>query len=210
MPEGETTPEGAGAEAKAPEPGSVFDYDRTVALSDGVFAIAITLLVLDIPTPTAPGDLWSQLDDLLPNLGAYALSFVVIAGMWREHHVFFRELSRIDRRLTTLNLLYLGLIALIPFPTGLLAERGGESPAVIVYALTLAAVTGVSAAMRVYVERRGLGTPSHRTLFQHASVPAVFLLSIPIALLNPSLGIWSWVLLPILGWVGDRMEAARA
>ena len=207
MVDGESAAEGGGQ--AAPKRGSVFDYDRTVALSDGVFAIALTLLVLNIPQVPDEGDLWSQLDDLLPDLGAYALSFVVIAGMWRYHHIFFRELARIDARLTRLNLLYLGFIALIPFPTGLLADRGGEAPAVIVYAITLTAVTSLAASMELYAERRGLAAPRHRSFFEYANVPGVFLLSIPIALLSPTVAIWSWLLLFVTGRISDRMEAAR-
>ncbi|MCD6016687.1 MAG: hypothetical protein K0R41_151 [Geminicoccaceae bacterium] len=209
MVDGESAPEGAGAQARPPRRGTVFDYDRTVALSDGVFAIALTLLVLNIPQPGADGDLWSELADLLPDLGAYALSFVVIGGMWRYHHIFFRELARIDARLTSLNLLYLGFIALIPFPTGLLADRGDEAPAVIVYAITLAAVTSLGATMELYAERRGLAAPRQRRFFEYANVPGVFLLSIPIALLSPTLAIWSWLLLFVTGRVSQRMEAAR-
>jgi uncharacterized membrane protein len=189
--------------------GDVFDYDRTVALSDGVFAIALTLLVLNIPIPSGDGDLWAQLDDLLPDLGAYALSFVVIATMWRYHHVFCRELHRINARLTSLNLLYLGLIALIPFPTGLIAERGDESAAVIVYALTIALVTGLASAMDLYAQRAGLTAPRRRPRVNYFVVPGVFVASIPLAAIEPSLGLYSWLTLPVLGHLIDRRERVR-
>ncbi len=139
-----------------------FDYDRTVALSDGVFAIALTLLVLTIPEIESPDDLWGQLRDNLPAFGAYALSFVVLAALWRQHHVFVRDVTRIDGRLTSLNLLYLGIVAIVPYPTGLLAEHGEEPASVVVYAAALAAVTLVAALMVIYTQRAGLAPPRGR------------------------------------------------
>jgi uncharacterized membrane protein len=92
--------------------------------------------------------------------------------MWRYHHVFCCELDRINARLTTLNLLYLGLIALIPFPTGLIAEPGDESAAVIVYAITIALVTGMAAAMNLYAQRAGLTARRGRPIAHFWSCPA--------------------------------------
>ena len=184
--------------------GTLFDYDRTVALSDGVFAIALTLLVLNIPQPSAEGDLWSALGDLLPDLGSYALSFVVIAGLWRNHHIFFRGLTRIDARLTSLNLFYLGMIALIPFPTALLANRGDEAPAVIVYAATIALATALGGAMRVYARRHRMAAPDGRTAFELIAVPGVFVISMPIALLDPTAAELSWLSLILVGRIAKR------
>jgi uncharacterized membrane protein len=187
---------------------SEFDYDRTVALSDGVFAIALTLLVLNIPLPADGDDLWSQLDDLLPNLGAYALSFAVLGFMWLRHHSFFRELRGIDRPLALLNLLYLGFVALIPFPTGLISERGDESAAVIVYALTIAASSAVAAQMHVVAERNGLTDPEPWSPLERFAVPLVFLASVPVALIDPTAGTLCWLaLIPVGRWL-DRPRAS--
>jgi len=185
-----------------------FDYDRTVALSDGVFAIALTLLVLNIEIPTTDGDLWEQLGDLLPDFGAYALSFAVIGVLWRRHHIFFRALSAIDRRLTNLNLLYLGFIALIPFPTGLLADRGDESAAAILYATVIAAVTTIGGLMALHAERAGLvrGHDVDRSLLAIFSTAAVFVVSIPIALIDPALGELFWLaLIPVAYLTGGPL-----
>jgi uncharacterized membrane protein len=187
------------------ERASEFDYDRTVALSDGVFAIALTLLVLNIPLPADGDDLWSQLDDLLPNLAAYALSFAVLGFMWLRHHSFFRELSGIDRPLALLNLLYLGFVALIPFPTGLIAERGDESAAVIVYALTIAISSAIAVQMGVVAERHGLLRAHPWSAPERFAVPAVFLASIPIALIDPTAATLCWLaLIPVGRWLDRR------
>ncbi len=193
--------------ARSPQRGTEFDYDRTVALSDGVFAIALTLLVLNIPLPDEGGDLWEKLDDLLPDLGAYALSFTVLGFMWLRHHSFFRELSGIDRPLALLNLLYLGFVAFIPFPTQLLAARGDESAAVVVYALTIAISATIAATMRLSAERNGLTAAEPWSLMERFAVPAVFLASVPIAFVSPSAAIYSWLSLILIGrWLGRRQE----
>src|SRR3954463_12583090 len=99
------------------------DVDRVVAFSDGVFAIAITLLVLSIDVPNVPDDrLNDALRDLLPFVYTYALSFVIVGLYWLAHHRLFRSLERVDRTLLWINLLVLGVVALIPFPTEVLGR----------------------------------------------------------------------------------------
>ena len=138
---------------RVPSVGRSSTDDRTVALSDGVFAIALTLLVLNIPQPSADGDLWPALRDLLPDLASYALSFIVIASLWRYHHIFFRGLTRIDARLDDPQPALSGDDRADPVSDRpLLANRGDEAPAVIVYAATIALATALSGAMRVYVQ----------------------------------------------------------
>ena len=106
---------------------------------------------------------------------------MVLAAAWRQHHVFLREVSRIDGRLTSLNLLYLGIVAIVPYPTGLVAEHGDESASVVVYAAALAALTLVGALMVIYTQRAGLAPPRNYPLWWSLTTPAVFQLSIPIA-----------------------------
>ncbi len=109
-----------------------FDYARTVALSDGVFAIALTLLVLNITVPLlAPsqhGKLGAGLLDRQGEFESYALSFAVIALMWVRHHALFRVLIRIDTTVTFLNLAYLGSVAFLPYPTRVLGRYATSRP----------------------------------------------------------------------------------
>ncbi|MGW7663253.1 TMEM175 family protein, partial [Streptomyces sp. NPDC054756] len=102
--------------------------DRLVALADGVFAIALTLLVLDfsVPQNLDPADYDDALRELLPNFGAYALSVLVLGAFWREHRRIFGYVRQVDGQLITLSILGLGVAALLPFPTKLLAEYGRE------------------------------------------------------------------------------------
>lgn len=90
---------------------------RILALSDGVFAIAITLLVIQIALPaTAGADLPSALLRLWPRYLAYVLSFLVIARFWFSHHLAFRLITRYDGILVWLNLVLLMFVAFLPFP----------------------------------------------------------------------------------------------
>jgi uncharacterized membrane protein len=101
------------------------DTSRVEAFSDGVFAIAITLLVIELhPPELEPGEhLWPALVDTWPQFAAYLTSFAVIGIMWVNHHSMFRRIQWADRGLMFLNLLLLLWTALLPFPTNLFAEH---------------------------------------------------------------------------------------
>jgi uncharacterized membrane protein len=98
--------------------------DRLEAFSDGVIAIAITLLVLEIHVPNERGgELWSALLSQWPSYLAYLISFAVIGIIWVNHHGILALVARVDRPLLYLNLLLLLAVAGIPFPTALVAEH---------------------------------------------------------------------------------------
>lgn len=181
-----------------------FDYNRTVALSDGVFAIALTLLVLTISFPELTGAsrsrLGTELEHRTPQLAAYALSFAVLALLWLRHHAFFRILKRIDLRLSVLNLTYLSLIAFLPYPTRLLGVYGDRAIAVIAYAMTNFLIGLIAGLMRVHAALADLSErPSADVWVWQITVPAVFLVSIPLAFLSPTAAKWSWLLV-VLVW----------
>ena len=115
---------------------------RLEAFSDGVFAIAITLLVLEIAVPHVedPDELGQALLDLWPSYLAYATSFLTIGIMWINHHSVFRQLGEIDHRFLFANLGLLMCISFVPFPTTLLADYawgGGGTSAAVAYGITL-------------------------------------------------------------------------
>lgn len=104
------------------------DTARLEAFSDGVFAIAITLLILEIHIPTVDevegqDTLWRALLDLWPSYFGYLISFLVIGIMWINHHNIFKFFRGVDHWLLTINLMLLLCISFIPFPTALLAEH---------------------------------------------------------------------------------------
>jgi uncharacterized membrane protein len=116
---------------------------RLEAFSDGVFAIAITLLILEVRVEQAPEEsLATALGHALPEIGAYAASFLQIGIMWANHHALFRLIDRVDQLLLLLNLLLLGCVSFLPLPTRLVAEHtsGADArTAVLLYGGTLTA-----------------------------------------------------------------------
>ena len=98
------------------------DTARAETFSDGVFAIAITLLILNVTVHHSGGPLGHDLLRLWPSYLAYAISFLTIGIMWVNHHTIFRHFERVDRPLLFLNIALLLLIAFVPFPTRVVAE----------------------------------------------------------------------------------------
>jgi uncharacterized membrane protein len=122
--------------------GGRWGTNRLEAFSDGVFAIAITLLVLEIGVPESEfDDLWRGIAEQWPSYLAYATSFVTIGGIWLAHHGIVRRLAFANARVMRVNLLLLMAVAFLPFPTKLMAEAirdpDAERAAVIFYGATL-------------------------------------------------------------------------
>ncbi len=115
---------------------------RLEAFSDGVFAVAITLLVfnIDVP-PLGHGPLWAALRHEWPSYAAYAVSFLIIGIIWANHHGIFQQIARVDRPLLFLNLLLLMIVVFIPFPARMLSvylQAGPDSHvAAAVYSATM-------------------------------------------------------------------------
>jgi uncharacterized membrane protein len=136
---------------------------RLEAFSDGVFAIAITLLVLTIPTPDDFRHLGHALTNQWPAYAAYLVSFAVIGIMWLNHHTVFGHFERVDRNLVYLNLALLATIVFVPYPTGIFGEalqRGeGEHVAAVFYSLVMTVNAVAWTALWLYgsAHRRLLG-----------------------------------------------------
>ena len=115
---------------------------RLEAFSDGVFAIAVTLLILEIHVPTREHaeTVGHELLRIWPSYLGYLTSFLTIGVMWINHHYVFELIARVDRTMLLLNTLLLMLIAFVPFPTAVLAqfiETGGGRSAAVLYGATL-------------------------------------------------------------------------
>ena len=138
---------------------------RIEAFSDGVFAIAITLLILEIKVPH-PGEhgLWHALADLWPSYLAFFTSFLTIGIVWINHHAQFDRFASIDRTLNFINLFLLMWVSFVPFPTALVAEylRDGsasdQQAAATVYAATFLALSLTFFALWRYASRADLLT----------------------------------------------------
>jgi uncharacterized membrane protein len=126
--------------------------ERLIFFSDAVFAIAITLLVIEIHVPT-PGDAAAAggygpvLVHLLPSFAAFILSFAVIARFWMGHHAAFSQCGRFDKRLLWPNTLLLMAIAFMPFATAFLARNLGQVASAVFYNATLLVTAILSAVL---------------------------------------------------------------
>jgi uncharacterized membrane protein len=155
---------------------SRWDTSRTEAFSDGVFAIAATLLVLDLAVPQdeVQKHLAHGILHEWPGYLAYVTSFVTVGGLWLAHHGIFSRLRSVNGRVMRVNLLLLLLVSFLPFPTRLMAQAirdaNAERPAVIFYGLTLTAVSlTITALWRSVLSDRALLRPG---LGQRRSPPS--------------------------------------
>ncbi|MCX4681904.1 TMEM175 family protein [Streptomyces sp. NBC_01433] len=186
--------------------------DRLTALSDGIFAISMTLLVLDIHVTAGldPADFRHMAHDLLPKIGAYALSFAILAGIWRDHRRILQLTRRAEGLCMRLTLAGLGVIALVPFPTTMLSEYASQPLAVAVYATTMVIINLLQLAALIasgYRPHRRVTTSGHggfNVVTDLSTTALVFAATVPIAYVSTTAAIWTWLaLIPI------RMALAR-
>jgi len=196
-------------------------FERVAFFSDAVFAIAITLLIIDVRVPALPEDatadqLLKALGSTVPAVFAYALSFATIGLYWLSHWRRYRFIARVDERVVGLNLVLLGLVAFIPFPTSVIGEHGDLVPAVVLYALAQAAAGIAGTLTWIDVWRRGLTVPglsqteARLTALRGFSVPVVMLGTLPLLpILGTSAVETSWLLLFPVQLVLNRMVRRR-
>lgn len=178
---------------------------RLLALSDGVIAVAITLLVLDIRLPEGFGgftdqELWGALVNLWPRMLAYLLSFYVIANFWLSHRSKFSHIIKTDGRLTWINMLFLLTVGLVPFTTNLIAESGGTLSTMI-YAASMV-VSGLSlAGLWQYAATNKMidpsVTPEERREHLRATLmtSVIFAISIPLSVVHADTAKYFWIAL---------------
>ncbi len=193
------------------------ELDRIVTFSDGVFAIAITLLVLNIETPEIPANLIAEelpgrLLDLWPKFLSYVISFLIILTYWIAHHSIFSAIRGYDRKLIWLNSLVLMCVAFLPFPASLFGEYGDQPLVVAIYAgslaitrLLLTAVWWYASSGRRLVDRDLDATMIKAYRLRGLAISLIFLLSIVISFFSVSAAVYSWVLLIVVDFVLFRV-----
>ena len=190
------------------------EYDRVLFFSDAVFAIAITVLAVNLHVPADGQDLSISrlLGDVGSGLLAFGISFAVIGLFWLGHHGIFRYITAFDRPLIVLNLLFLGTVAFLPFPTEVLSVSGTDrAGAEIFYAASVAAAGLVEGLIWQYAAASpDLTSPEAARIrrfftLRIARIPVVFLISIPIAVLAPKAATYVWILAWILGILINRL-----
>jgi uncharacterized membrane protein len=177
-----------------------FSLERVVFFSDAVFAIAITLLALEIRLPDASDGSAASILGLGPVFFAFALSFWAIGQYWLAHWRRYDFLVRADQPLAATNLVHLAFITLIPFTTSLLADHGDEAGPVVVYALVVSAAGVFGTGSWLYAHRAGLIDAAvpwpyvRLTALRGFAVPIVFTAALPLLLVHPFAAEAVWLL----------------
>jgi uncharacterized membrane protein len=192
--------------------------NRIEALADGIFAVAMTLLVLDIKSPetrhfTTTSSLVDYLATLEHSFAMYAISFFVLAIFWIAHHVLFHYVKHVDRRLLWINIVFLLLITFVPFSTDLLGDHGHLVLPVLVYGLNLLALGGLLALHLHYlVARRELAAPDltatvvmhmRRDVLVYALIPVA---SMAVSIVSPRTAMYMYLLLAIPTLAPSRLD----
>ncbi len=198
---------------------------RVEAFSDGVLAIAITLLVLEIHVPPSDFDnLWRGIANQWPSYLAFATSFLTIGAFWLLHHGVFRRLRYADSRVMRLNLLLLMAITFLPFPTKLMAEaiydRQAERAAVIVYGLNLLVISVLyallwEAAVRGPDLLEPHVTPEEVAAFRRVATPSAgfYVIVTAAAVLTPKVAVFGLLAIAVLIVMrvhGDQMPGGAS
>jgi|SRR5579884_439017 len=177
--------------------GTLLSRSRAEAFSDGVFAVAITLLVFNITVPVAEsGRLLHSLLDEWPAFASYAVSFMTIGIIWVNHHATFSRVERVDRPFLFINLLLLMTVSFIPFPTNLLSHyiQSGLNArtAAVVYAATMTVMSLAFSGIWIYAVHRGLLHPervdsraARSTIPRFGAGMVVYGISIVVAYFSP-------------------------
>jgi uncharacterized membrane protein len=193
-----------------------FSIETLTLFSDAVFAIAITLLAIDIRVPQLAEELIAaQLNNeiigLLPRFISFILTFFIVGSYWISYHRTMYHVKRYDRGLISLNLLFLMCIILLPFPNDLIGKYPTQQVAVVVYAV-LTCMTGVSLwlfwvhASRNHqlIDETLAATFIKRLNLRLLISPCIFLLSIPLSFLDPLLSLVTWFFAFPLGMLYER------
>lgn len=199
---------------KTNQPESGLSFERVVFFSDAVFAIVITLLVLEIKTPhleePSEGALNHALLQLLPRIIGFIISFLIVGLMWIEHHRIFRYIVSYDGGLLWRNLLLLLFVSFVPFPTALFSENYWSRTAFILYTASFAAVGLMKLWVWVYASGKGnlIEADTDAYIVQRISrrslaVPLACGIAIILSLINVRLAPFGFALIPLIAKLLD-------
>ena len=193
------------------------EFDRLANFNDAIYAISLTLQVVGLEAPkiahaSDTGELWRALGDEQSQIFMFFVSFAVIGSFWLAHHRFYRKLGAIDQALLATSLVYLAFISFLPFPSSLLGDEAQNSVAVALYALCIAMVAGLEVVMQWIARNHDLlRDPPSPSVFRWGLIGSltpvvIFVVSVPIAFVSPTLAIVCWLLnFPVGALVSRRM-----
>ena len=188
---------------------------RLDAFSDGVFAIVITLLVLELRVPEVHGEhlsqeLWHGLTELLPKFISFVVSFIYVSIYWFNHHQLFHLVKRLDRGLFWMNSVFLMCLTFIPFPTALIGSYPHDRVAAACYGLAMMATAISFVIMKIYIKYSGRlrkAVPlSGADTFYLSTGPLLYLTAAGIAFINAYAAVAIYVLVPIIYFFAGSTE----
>ena len=200
------------------ERGQAISKDRVEALTDGIFAIAMTLLVLSIGVPAVPAELSPDVVlpglvlGLWPEVLACAIAFLVLISFWLGHEQLFGRVARLDRGFVNLNLITLLGIVFVPFSSALTSDYGSTPIAIWIFALNLGAIGLLYAAQLLYLARHpellhAPISPGEARLGYARSLcsPVAALLAVLLSFPAPRLSALSYLLIPVFLAIADHI-----
>jgi len=197
------------------------EFARMLTFTDGLFAIAMTLLVVDLAVPTLSDtssvhELADKLNDDSAKFISFFISFAVIGRYWLAHHTYFSALARIDRAIIALNLVYLAFIAFLPFPTALLGEYFENPLSITIYAVNVAIVSGMEVVLFSHAQNHGLlERKLPQDVYRYGVAMSLapvffFLISIPVAFISTTVAACMWFLGVPFAAIADRWKPKEA
>ena len=185
------------------------EKSRLEALSDGIFAFAMTLLVLSLTVPEIPRDqasilLPAKIAGLLPEFMLFVIAFFVLSGYWVSHHRILGNIRYVDGMLVRINIFLLFSIVLIPFTTSLSGDYTDVLEAVLLFHVNLLASSLLLAGMTVYIAKKrdelvpGAAGRGGEGKARTVIIPLVILLAIGVSFLDPAGSMWCYALIPVL------------
>ena len=203
--------------------GDLPGVDRLLALSDGVVAIAITLLVLQLnvplpaalPNPDSASELASELGKGADQLVSYVISFYVIAQFWLVHHRVFRRITGQQEGLAWWNFAFLFTITFMPFTSDLLGKFSANPLAIDIFAANLLLATMATQLTVIYGTRKDLVTAetaqqTRVARYRVAASVLVIVASIILAWVNPDAAKYCWLLLAVAPHFAESLSGRRA
>lgn len=209
----------AAGDGHAPRTG--FGTTRIEALSDGIFAVAMTLLVLDIKLPgdqpfASSVELFAHLWSLARHYLLYFVTFIVLGMLWIGHHAQFHFIRYVDHTLLWINLMFLFVITSIPFATDLLGDYHALNLPYAIYGAKLVFAAALMILQVVYLRRHPVlaeptltATVARKVIVRAALFACVPLLSMAMMLYNTQLALYLYFLLPVIHFLPGRVDELR-
>lgn len=188
----------------------IFNKNRVETFSDGIFAIIITLLVLEIKVPhienhDSAADLFLALKQLIPKFLSWLVSFFTVAVIWVNHHKIFKQIGRLNNGIFWWNAVLLLWTSFIPFPTAVMGDYPGNTVSFVLYGLVMALMAASFTLMRLYAIRNGqvldasVNVDAFKTGTSNSLIfgPVMYLLGMALGFLSPLLAFGIYLGIPV-------------